>query len=583
MTARKGPFGAVHALVREIADLIDAVSRFLPARHKRGLLAVSIWACAVSLLEMGVAGAIVAYAQCLSAGCAPAVARGAALTGLSLVPAISLGLFALIAIKLAVQAGFQWRQVRFVQGVQRDTLTRLLEGYFRLDWPVFRARNNAHYFRRCATTAIDAAHVSHQCATLISAGLMVAFLAALTVWLYPLMSLALGAGFVLLAVLMQVGLGRAQKRAAHAREAALQRFHIGMAEAFSSFREIRVYGLERFFEHGLGEAIGQLAATNRRLDFYPALPRIVMDFAISGTVLLVVAAWLTLDRPVRDLLPMLIFFAVVARSVLPAMMTLLSIRAQLYGSIVNIELVLEEFARNAEGRRENVGVDPQAAARAAFALRDVRFRHARDLPLVLDGASIEIAHPSWVALTGPSGTGKTTLMELLCGIQRPESGAVVHAWPAAGEAPRIAYVPQHVTLLDGTVMDNVVFGFDAGDRERARVALGHAGLFEAVEKLDGGLDARVGAEGSRLSGGERQRLALARALYRRPDLILLDEATSGLDEATESRVLAAMRHAYPDMSLVYITHRKANLRFADAVARLDNGKITVPAGDGDDR
>lgn len=559
----------------EIAALANTMSRFLAAGHKRGLLVVSIWAFATSVLEMAVAGAALAYVQCLTSGCAAVVDRGVAPTGLPEVPAISLGLFALIVLKLAVQAGFHWRQIRFVQTVQKDTLRRLLEGYFHLDWQTFRARNNAHYFRRCATTAIDAAYVSHQCATLIAASLTVLFLSALTLGLYPLLSLALGGIFLVIIVVTHMGISRVQKRSARSREAALQALNMGFAEAFSAFRELRVYRLEDFIQGTLDASIGQLESTNRRLDFLPVLPRIVIDFAIFAMVLAVVTAWIAFNRPIEDLLPMLVFFAVVARSILPAMTNLLSIWAQIYGSVINIELMLEEFDRNAEGRIEAIGVRPHPADTPAFALQGVSFRHGDNLPAILDDASLSIAHPSWVALTGPSGTGKTTVMELLCGILEPQEGRILHDWPAAPLAPRVAYVPQHVALLDATVLENIVFGFDDGDEKRAIQALEHAQLLDTINRLDAGLMARVGAEGSRLSGGERQRLAVARALYRRPDLMLLDEATSGLDEATENAALSAIRSAYPTMTVVYITHRQANLRFADAVTRLENGKIEI--------
>ena len=159
-------------------------------------------------------------------------------------------------------------------------------------------------------------------------------------------------------------------------------------------------------------------------------------------------------------------------------------------------------------------------------------------------------------------------MELLCGIHTPQSGRVVHAW-SGDVPPRIAYLPQQVALLDGSFADNVVFGLDAGDAAKIDQALELACLKQLVSMNPEGTNARVGADGAQLSGGERQRLALARALYRNPDLLLLDEATSGLDEATETQVLSAIKHARPNMSVIFVTHRHACLRFADQVISLE--------------
>lgn len=156
-------------------------------------------------------------------------------------------MFLLICIKLVVQATLAWKGARFNQQVQRDTVSRLLAGYLHTDWMGFRSESRTHYFRRCATTAVDAAYVSQQCVTMISSMLILVFLSALMLWQYPLASALLALGFLALNVLTHALLGKGQKQAAHAREAALRRWNTSMAEAFASFREIRVYGLERFF------------------------------------------------------------------------------------------------------------------------------------------------------------------------------------------------------------------------------------------------------------------------------------------------------------------------------------------------
>src|SRR5690606_8174863 len=181
----------------------------------------------------------------------------------------------------------------------------------------------------------------------------------------------------------------------------------------------------------------------------------------------------------------------------------------------------------------------------------------------------------WTALVGPSGSGKSTLMELLCGIQTPDSGRL--GWrPGAGEPARppvIAYVPQQVALLDASLFDNVVFGHDPGRPQAVQAALETAQLLPLLRSLPGGAQARVGAEGLSLSGGERQRLAIARAVYRQPDLLLLDEATAGLDETVELALLTALRRALPRATVVFITHRKAGLRCADQVLRLRAARL----------
>lgn len=566
---------------RDLKQLSKSLNRFLSPAHKRRLATVSLWACSVSLLEMCVAAAAVPYVRCLGGQCPAPVTSAALWLGWPTVPTASLALFLLIAVKLFVQARFNWSVSGFHQSVQRETVNRLFDAYLHLDWMGFRSRHRTHYFRRCATTAVDAALVGYQCITLISSALMLLFLAGLMLWQYPRASLILGAGFTALSVATLRLTGRAQKVVARRREAALQRWNTGMAEAYHSFREIRVHGLEQFFQNHLNHSIEELELAGRKLGFLPTLPRLVLDFAIFATLGAVVSYWLVTQRPLADLVPQLVFYAVVARAILPAMMNLLATRSALYGTTINIELVLTELERSAERRLARVGIKPAPAGAPAFVFDNVSFAYAPELPPVLSGASMKIAHPSWVAIAGPSGAGKSTLMELLCGLLQPLDGQVIHRWPASAEdrgaGPKIAYLPQHVALLDGSVMENVVFGFDAGDRDRIDEVLRLACLDKVVEALPGGLDAHIGADGGTLSGGERQRLALARALYRSPDLLLLDEATSGLDEETETRLLSNLRRARPATTVVFVSHRPGNLQFADRIFYLQNGVLSEAA------
>jgi ABC-type bacteriocin/lantibiotic exporter with double-glycine peptidase domain len=558
--------------LREFKDLWTALSRFYSKSHKRLLLKVSLWASLLSFLEMTLAGVAIPYIQCLGSGCAPVVAELATPLGGSTVPALSLALLILITLKLGVQAILTWSAAHLNQQVQRDTVSELLDGYLHLKWTRFRSHNSTHYFRRCATTAVDAAYVSQQCVTMISSALMLVFLIGLMLWQYPLASLSLGLAFIGLNALIQRSLAHRQNRVAQEREEALQRWSIGMTEAFSSFREIRVYGLERFFLGHLGKSIEALALANKRLGFFPTLPRLILDFGIFSVLLTVVSVWYVLGRPIAELMPQLIFYAIVARAILPAMINLLSTRAVLFGSIINIRLVLEELDWIRAARAESVSVVPVHQPQARFALERATFRHAPTLPPVIFEASLDFEHPSWLAIIGPSGSGKSTLMELLCGILEPQSGRVVHTWPDP-KGPRLAYLPQQVALLDGTLFENVVFGYDEGDPARVDEALQLACMDDFVDQHPDGRDAQVGANGARLSGGQRQRLAMARALYRRPDLLLLDEATSGLDEDTETRVFSQLRERCPEMSVVYVTHRRGSLRFADQVLRLNDGQI----------
>ncbi|PRY49058.1 ATP-binding cassette subfamily C protein CydD [Geodermatophilus tzadiensis] len=227
------------------------------------------------------------------------------------------------------------------------------------------------------------------------------------------------------------------------------------------------------------------------------------------------------------------------------------------------------------------GSRPVPAGVPAVTLRGVTLRHGGRA--ALDGVDLDLPPLSRTALVGPSGAGKTSLVRLLLGFAVPDEGAVLvdgvpltELDPAAWRA-RVAHVPERPFLLPGSVADNVRLGRPDATAAEVERALARAGLLEVVRRLPQGTDTPLGEDAARLSGGERVRLALARALVKDAGLLVLDEPTGQLDEATEQAVLAALEEAAAGRTVVTVTHRTAPLALHDRVVALADGALALPA------
>ncbi|QYJ07588.1 peptidase domain-containing ABC transporter [Qipengyuania flava] len=242
---------------------------------------------------------------------------------------------------------------------------------------------------------------------------------------------------------------------------------------------------------------------------------------------------------------------------------------------------LSDIALSEEDRSFTVAPEATTELEGRMELRDVHYRYSPSDPMVLKGVNLSIAQGEHVAITGPSGGGKSTLLKILLGLVEPESGDVIvdgiplHRFGYKSFHRQIAAVLQEDSLFAGSLADNIALFDEEVDLQRVIQAASAASIHEDIMRMPMQYESLIGDMGSTLSGGQKQRVLLARALYRQPKILFMDEGTAHLDAQHEAAVNAAI--SAMGITRIIIAHRKETIEAADRILVMEGGVLTEQA------
>jgi ATP-binding cassette, subfamily B, bacterial PglK len=360
-------------------------------------------------------------------------------------------------------------------------------------------------------------------------------------------------------------------------------------QALGGIRDIKLLQREDAFARVHLRARLTIAKAGYKSSVLTSLSPLAIETSLILTIVAVFVLATTGDGSVERTLATLAVFAYVGLRLQPILQRMIGFLNTLNKAQAVVDILMQD-RQLIEDWRAAVAAEPSTMVKEAPEQRrfrdtirceDVTFAYTDDGQTVLDGVDLEIGRGEFIGICGPTGGGKSTLVDLLVGLIQPTSGTVSVDGVPLGRRPlwwwdQLGVVSQNVFLTDDTLRNNIAFGEQVGGRvdpDRVARCVERAQLQPVIDQLEHGLDTIVGERGVRLSGGQRQRVAIARALYREPEVLVLDEGTSALDGATERALVAAIDEATHERTLIAIAHRISTIKDADRILVVADGRI----------
>lgn len=342
----------------------------------------------------------------------------------------------------------------------------------------------------------------------------------------------------------------------------------------SAIRDIKIMGLDGLFDSRNKQVSQEYSKLAWRYNVNSSLPRLLIEFiallAIVGAALVVVV----MSIPLKEAGPLLGLIAVATIRAVPAFTRLFGAVSTFRASSSFVKGLIELQIKLAEVAV--CRINDKLAFNQQIELKDIGFRYGDKK--VLKNVSLQLTKGESIGIVGSSGAGKTTLLDLFTGLQPANEGKFYcdgkpfDPFTSHAIQTMIGYVPQIITLLDETISFNVSFE-EKADNARVMQALKMANLKGFIDLLPDGTQTRVGENGLRLSGGQRQRIGIARALYRSPQILIFDEATSSLDTLSEMQLTNEIEKLHGKISTVIVAHRLSTVMACDRIYVLSNGEI----------
>lgn len=355
-------------------------------------------------------------------------------------------------------------------------------------------------------------------------------------------------------------------------------------EALTSLKDAKIYHVDSYFLKRFLKWQYQLSDQMIEFSVVSNLPTNILNVMGFGVLLIILLYLIITHGNLIAILPTIGLIAISVQRLLPS-------ASRISTSIANIRrykplvYVVRDVVSQFSGNTQTDHVESDSSGdlhfENALQLSNVSYRYPKSENNALENVSIHIPKNTSFAIVGESGAGKSTLVDILLGLLKINSGSIkcdakeITNDSFCSLSRLVGYVPQQVSLLDASIKENIAFGIDPEDIDDASLekAIAISQLKSLIDQLPDGVDTMIGEKGAKLSGGQRQRIGIARALYRDPDILIMDEATNALDAATEKEFNAALKTLMGKKTLIIIAHRLSSVQMCDSIVQLEHGKV----------
>ena len=495
---------------------------------------------------------------------------------------LTFSLLGVFILKNLTLLGFYYVKARFVAVNEALMAERLLKSYLDGAFPLHLSRNSSEFIRNI-TGSVTAVFSTVVMGFIDLTAELVLIAALGSVLLLAEPALTLGAAVILgAAILIFFSFSKHRFMAWGMQEQEVQGTILkSLQQGLHSIKEVKILGRQGFVLKSFRKPRRELVNVDIKIGTMSQAPRLWGETVVVTVVLLAVAYALLKGDASADILSTLTIFAAAAFRMIPSMNRILSSMNAIKNGAHAVELVYHDIKTFEDNPDEgSIEEGRKLPFNDALSVEGLSFRYGENTDLVLEDINLVLPKGESLGLVGPSGSGKTTFVDIVLGLLSPTAGRVavddVDVFSALRDwRGQIGYVPQSIYLIDDTLRRNVAYGLsdDEIDESKLENAIRLAQLDELARTLPDGLDTRLGEQGSRLSGGQRQRVGIARALYRDPEVLILDEATSSLDAETEHEINNAIERLSGRKTLIIIAHRLSTVRKCQTLAFLKDGRL----------